>query len=43
VRFDTICEILVSDLAGGGGQPRSLTLLRRDGFSTEPLTVEVRM
>jgi hypothetical protein len=42
VRFDAICEMPIDDLVVKDGR-HSLTLLRRDGFAIEPLTVEVRI
>lgn len=43
VRFDTVCELPVAELEAVDGGLRRLTLLRRDGFATEPLVVELRL
>lgn len=43
VRFDTVCEMPVSELEVLEGGVHRLTLLRRDGFAVEPLQVEVRL
>lgn len=42
VRFDTLCKIAASQVDGTHGRYR-LTLLRRDGFSYTPETVELEM
>lgn len=43
VRFDTVCEIPVAELEALGEGRHRLTLLRRDGFASEPMPVEVRL
>jgi hypothetical protein len=43
VRFDTVCEIPVAELEPLGDGRHRLTLLRRDGFASEPMQVEVRL